>query len=96
MTTLCRLEEVNQLGIDVNLGRCSLSFPSGQRQWWRPGRTKTINHCWDQDGKDNLFETAVETGGVPEVPQLQCLLPSLFRDSSQVHRLVHLKIILHE
>merc|ERR1719458_724068 len=55
MTTFCRLEEVDQLGVDVN-----------------------------------LFETAIETGCVPQVPQLQCLFTSLLGHSSQVHRLVHL------
>ena len=38
----------------------------------------------------NLLETAVEAGGVPEVPKLERLLPGLLGHASQEHRLVHL------
>ena len=40
----------------------------------------------------NLLETAVEAGGVPEVPKLEGLLPGLLGHASQEHRLVHLVI----
>ena len=52
MTTFCRLEEVDQLGVDVNLVMFTVIAIVTEEHDKRPNETA------------DLFETSVETGGV--------------------------------